>query len=277
MAFAYSRGIRLIPSGVVVLVDVMVVMSDMSAIIVTVVRDWAMYDELVRTNKFCEGAVFAPLDNSVANLPVPVRYNSFLESYDYSHDAWFVFCHEDFEFLENISEVAKNFDVNALYGPIGHIRVGLLGFGVQRVRGEILATRKGESHWQSWKTGRHLTKPARVETFDCCCLMVHSSLVKRLGLRFDEKLEFDMYVEDFCASAYERYNVLSYAFQMKVCHHSDSPASDRLWRHLPYLADKYKSHFYTGTLAYFGTPSWQKRLQDCLVAFVRRLFLKGND
>ena len=238
--------------------------SDSGIVIVTVIRDWTMYDKSVRTNKWCEGSTFLPLDNSIANLPIPVRYNSFLESYDYSHDAWFVFCHEDFEFLENPCEIVKGLDKNALYGPIGHLRVGLFGFGVQRVRGEISITRKDDLH--SWKIGRRVAKPAKVETFDCCCLIVHSSLVKRLGLRFDEKLEFDMYVEDFCAAAYERCNVPSYVIQMEACHHSDATASDRLWRHLPYLKEKYKKHSYTGTLTYFGTPSWQKRLQDWLVS-----------
>ena len=245
---------------------------DFNVVIVTVVRDWAMYDNFVLTNKWCEGLTFSPSDNSIENLPIPVRYNSFLESYDYSHDAWLVFCHEDFEFLENPCEVVKRLDKDALYGPIGHLRVGLFGFGAQRVRGEISITKKGNS--LAWKIGRRLSRPARVETFDCCCLIVHSSLVKRHGLRFDEILEFDMYVEDFCATAYEMYNVPSYAVQMEACHHSDATASGRLWRHLPYLAGKYKNHCYTGTLAYFGTPSWQKRLQDRLVCCFRKWLVK---
>ena len=118
-------------------------MVDTSIVIVTVVRDWEMYDEYVRTNKWCEGAQFFPFDNSNANKPISVRYNEFLSSYDYSKEAWFVFCHEDFEFLEKPSGVVRGLDTCALYGPIGHVRVGAFGFGVQSVRGEILLTKKG--------------------------------------------------------------------------------------------------------------------------------------
>jgi hypothetical protein len=251
-------------------------MSDSKIIFITVVRNHAMYDKYVRLNENCKDATFVFFDNNIRNKSIPFHYNNFLDSYDYSNDAWFVFCHEDFEFLENPRRILHGLDANVLYGPIGHIRVGLLGFGVQRARGEVRVTKKGEDTLKSWKIGRRLTKPAKVETFDCCCLMVHSSLVKRLKLRFDEKLEFDMYVEDFCAMAHQRGKVSSYAVQMDVCHHSDAVATERLWRHLPYLAEKYNTHCYTGTLTYFGMPSWQKQLQDFLVALIRRVFCKKD-
>lgn len=251
-------------------------MSDSRIVFITVVRNHAMYDKYVRLNKNCKEATFVFFDNNIRNMPIPFHYNNYLDSYDYSDDAWFVFCHEDFEFLENPRRILRGLDKNVLYGPIGHIRVGLLGFGVQSARGEVRVTKKDEDTFKSWKIGRRLTKPTKVETFDCCCLMVHSSLVKRLKLRFDEKLEFDMYVEDFCAMAHQRGNVSSYAVQMEVCHHSDAVATDRLWRHLPHLAEKYKNHCYTGTLTYFGAPSWQKQLQDFLVALIRRVFCKKD-
>ena len=240
--------------------------------VVTVVRDWKAYESLVRGNVFCNGAVFFPLDNSAENEPIPVRYNRFLDSFDYSHEVWFVFCHEDFEFLENVDGLFSGLDRGALYGPIGHIRAGLFGFGVQSVRGGLLQTRKGADVSSAVAIGRRLAKPARVETFDCCCLAVHSSLVARYGLRFDERLEFDMYVEDFCASAALRFKIPSYAIQMQACHHSDAVAGERLWRHLPYLETKYPGRCFTGTLAYFGTPGWQKRLQDSIAALVRKIF-----
>lgn len=248
--------------------------SDIRAVIVTVVRDYTLYNKYIRTNKTHGDVTFVALDNTHENLPIPVRYNDFLDDYNYSNDAWLVFCHEDFEFLENLNIVLKNLNKNALYGPIGHIRVGAFGFGVQRVRGEVKITKKGEDVLKSWKIGQYLRKPARVETFDCCCLMVHSSLVKKFMLRFDERLEFDMYVEDFCAAANDYFKIPSYAVQMNVCHHSDAVATERLWRHLPYLTEKYKKRCHTGTLTYFGTPTWQKRVQDSTLDFLRRLLYK---
>ncbi len=250
--------------------------SDIRVVIVTVVRDRVLYNKYVLANKNHSGVSFVALDNTHKNLPITVRYNAFLDDYDYSNKAWFVFCHEDFEFLENPSLVLKNLSESALYGPIGHIRVGALGFGMQRVRGEVKITKKNEDVLKSWRIGRYLRKPARVETFDCCCLMVHSSLVNKFTLRFDEKLEFDMYVEDFCAAANEHFKISSFAVQMDVCHHSDAVATERLWRHLPYLAKKYKKRCYTGTLTYFGTPTWQKRIQDRVINFIRRKICKKS-
>ena len=237
-------------------------------VIVTVVRDWTMYDRCLRLNRHCAGVALVPLDNSKDNSAIPIRYNMFLESYDFSHDAWFVFCHEDFEFCEDVRGILSGLDRNALYGPIGHIRVGIFGFGMQSVRGEIQQTDKRGTALAESRIGRRLNHPLKVETFDCCCFMVHSSLIKRFGLRFDERLEFDLYVEDFCASANVRFHIPSYAVQMEVCHHSDTTPTERLWRHLPYLKEKYPNRFFTGTLTYFGTDSWQKRLQDFVVSLL---------
>lgn len=245
-------------------------MADSDIVIVTVVRDWMMYDRCLRLNRHCAGTVLVPLDNSKDNLAIPVRYNCFLESYNFSHEAWFVFCHEDFEFLEDLSGILAGLDRNVLYGPIGHVRVGMFGFGVQSVRGEIRQTDKRGADLAEPRIGRRLKRPMKVDTFDCCCFMVHSSLIKRFGLRFDDRLEFDLYVEDFCAAANLRFHIPSYAVQMEVCHHSDMAPTERLWRHLPYLKEKYPNRFFTGTLTYFGTDSWQKRIQDYIVSLLTR-------
>ena len=231
-------------------------------VFISAVRDYSAYNRYIRQNGRFGRYSFVPLDNSTTNLPIPVLYNRFLDSYDYLHEAWFIFCHEDFEFIEDPGLTVNGLATSALYGPIGSARIGFWGFGMQVTRGCIKWSKKGEACDDSRIIGHYLTRPTLVETFDCCCLIVHSSLVNQYKLRFDEKLEFDLYVEDFCASAKEQYNILSYAVQMDVCHHSDSPAAERLWRHLPYLAEKYKTRYFTGTLTYFGTPSWQKRLQD---------------
>ena len=65
-------------------------------VFVTVVRDKAMYDRLVKGNPNNAGAEFVAFDNLAENLPVTRRYNSFLEGWDYSRPAWFVFLHEDY-------------------------------------------------------------------------------------------------------------------------------------------------------------------------------------
>ena len=71
------------------------VISGDTCVFVTVVRDRAMYARLVRDNPNNAGGEFVAFDNIAENLSVTVRYNSFLGSWEYSREAWFVFVHED--------------------------------------------------------------------------------------------------------------------------------------------------------------------------------------
>ena len=71
-------------------------------VFVSVVRNPGLYARCVSSNVFNAGADFVCFDNTRDNVGVAGRYNSFLDSYDYSKPAWFVFCHEDWELLEDI-------------------------------------------------------------------------------------------------------------------------------------------------------------------------------
>ena len=236
--------------------------------LISVVRDFNMFDKCIRNNLNCSGMSFHIYDNRKENKPIPICYNNFLEQYDYSNDSWFVFCHEDFELQENISVFINGLDKKSLHGVVGGRRKGLCGFGMQVIYGNMMEKNRDGSG-EAWFPGRFVSKPVVVEAFDCCCLMVHSSLVEKYNLRFDENLYFDFYVEDFCAMAKVKSSILSYVLPVKCCHHSGSKATERLYRHLPYLAQKYKKNCFVGTLTYFGTPNWQKRLQDKMMSWLR--------
>ena len=228
---------------------------------VSVVRAFDMYEKYVRSNHNNICADFVAFDNRSDNLPISVRYNMFLDHYEYSNASWFVFCHEDFELLENIGSILSSLDKGSLYGVVGGARRGFAGFGMQVIYGNMMEISRN-SGGEEWLTGKKITKPVEVEAFDCCCLIVHSSLIKMYSLRFDEQLLFDCYVEDFCAAARLNYGIRSYVYPIQCCHHSGSKPSERLYRHLPYLKHKYPRNFFVGTITYFGTPSWQKKLQD---------------
>jgi len=90
-----------------------------NVIIISVVRDYQMYDTCVRSNPFANCYTVCPLDNTRENKTVPVRYNEFLNSYDFSNPAWLVFCHEDFELKQAVDPLLEPLDTNVLYGPIG--------------------------------------------------------------------------------------------------------------------------------------------------------------
>ena len=237
---------------------------------VSVVRDFSLYRRCLRENPKCGNMEFIALDNTAINEPIPVRYNRFLNDLDDLGDSWLVFCHEDFEPQESLEKKIEELalDEHALYGPIGCRRKEFAGFGMQVYCGEIDECKREDAS-EPWKVGRPIAAPVEVETFDCCCLLVHSSLIRQHGLRFDEELQFDLYVEDFCAAARLHHGIKSFAIPFKACHHSGSAPTERLYRHLPYLKQKYPHDCFTATCTYFGTPSWQKRLQDFMLAIVR--------
>lgn len=237
---------------------------------ISVVRDFTMYDRLVMHNPLNQGCQFIPYDNRIENLPIPVRYNAFLDSYDYNKESWLIFCHEDYEFLEPIAPYLESLDKTNLYGQVGAIRYGFAGFGMQTIIGNLFCIDREET-LPIKPLGRRIQRMTRTETFDCCCLIVHSSLVKKFNLRFDEKLLFDFYVEDFCATAFVSHGIKSYVLPIKACHHSTSEATERLFRHLPYLKEKFPKHCFVSTLVYFGTFTWEKRLQDAIMKFARPL------
>ena len=232
--------------------------------VVTVVRDFEQYNRFIKSNTGFDGAVFTAFDNRDDNQAIPVRYNSFLDGYDYSNPAWFVFCHEDFEPLELLCALLDGLSKDSLWGPVGCHRRHFLGVGYQVYDGAIKQVSPTTGHvignpWPNTPTGK-LT-----ETFDCCCLIVHSSLVERYHLRFDPELQFDLYIEDFCANAKLHYGVRSRILRFAAAHHSENAATERLFRHLPYLEKKYPHNCFCGTCAYFGHQPLLMRWQNWLL------------
>ena len=87
--------------------------------IISVVRDFEMYDRLVRNNPFNKGADFSCFDNRQENLGIAARYNQFLNGYDFADEDWLIFCHEDWEVREAWQPLLERLDKNRLYGVAG--------------------------------------------------------------------------------------------------------------------------------------------------------------
>ncbi|MDO5463057.1 MAG: hypothetical protein Q4F99_06205, partial [bacterium] len=144
--------------------------------VISVVRDFEMYHRLVKENPNWGDAVFSAFDNRTENKTIPVRYNAFLESYDYSHPDWFVFCHEDWELKEDLSRLLSTLNKDALYGPIGKMKNYDLCF-LQKNMGQIFESNKDGSDLVSM--GRPSPQLQEVGTFDCQCVIVHSTVVEK--------------------------------------------------------------------------------------------------
>lgn len=224
-------------------------------IFISVVRDAQMYDRVIRNNPCVvgDGIILNPIDNSKENAGLPRRYNEFLEQYDYSMPSWLVFCHEDWEILESISEKLKNLDKRALYGSFGARMIRKNDELVRQYVGKISDCTKDGGNVRT--LGSEFENLTRVDTLDCQALIVHSSLVDEYRLRFDEEFSFDLYVEDFCLTAFIRHEVRSRVLDLKIRHWSqifsieERPDSTQKY---PYLNEKFHDHTFAGMIYNIG-------------------------
>lgn len=218
----------------------------MKVVLISVVRDFAMYDTCVRENPCVIGCELVPIDNRERNDGIPVCYNRFLDSRPVDEDAWYVFCHEDFQLQESIVPRLENLGRGDLWGPIGAVtRVWLCLYHQWRLLGSVGECRKDGSCKRI--VGTPVPQGSLVETFDCQCLIVHSSLIQRHQFRFDEKLTFDLYAEEFCMAAKERAGVVSRILPLAACHWSGGSVQPRYYVQEAYVNAKYPQACYTGT------------------------------
>lgn len=207
----------------------------MRPVFISVVRDFRMYSSCIGDNPYCADGSFVTFDNRSDNVPVPVRYNTFLNSLPENENSWLVFCHEDWQPLQNVSALLSNLDREKIYGPIGvFVSSGIFRDFVQ-LRGRVLECAKDGSDERDIRGAS-----GRVDTLDCQCLMVHSDLVRKFGLRFDESLSFDMYAEEFCVDAYLSAGIITRTLDIKCRHYSRGTISDSFAVSLAHAREKYR-------------------------------------
>ena len=227
--------------------------------IVSVVSDFEQYNKLITNNKYIKHCNKVFYDNTNENIPITKRYNDYIEN-KMSENVWVVFCHQDFEFKENITPILNKLDTSYIYGPIGatwkenfsiclHLNfVKPFKFRVGKTKrvypiGEILETHEGKSK----KIGKFLQNPELADTVDCCCIIVHSSLIKNNNLRFDEQLKWHSYSEDFSLNAKQKHNIFTKVVQIESEHYSKGKFDKNLENSLDYLRTKYNKQPFAST------------------------------
>jgi hypothetical protein len=224
-----------------------------SPIVISVVRDYAMYDKCIAKNQFVFNCQLEPIDNREHNEYISVCYNRKIEKFA-DANSWLIFCHEDFQFLEDPVMLLENADKNSIYGPIGGVlkkRFHPLFLEIWEgvFYGQILESEKDGSGVR--ELGASVNGGMQVETLDCQCVIVHSSLFAKHRLRFDEKLSFDLYVEDFCVSARLEYAVSTRILPMRCQHYSRGCIALRFFEQLKYLREKYPKYEAFGVTGYY--------------------------
>lgn len=236
-------------------------------VFISVVRDIKFYERCVRQNPANAGAQFVAIDNRAENLSIPTRYNSFLDSWDYKKEAWFIFCHEDFKFIDPVGGILEFADRSCIYGMQGHAICA-----PHRIVGHwIDSNRAGDSvmiHGAAEKDAQE------VFVTDPCCMIVHSSLVNRRGLRFDTNLPWDLYTEDFEAQAHEQFGISTFVLPVMTHHYSHGDFGKHFWMARRYLVTK---HTYDKA-AYYGITCWfgnRERISEMRLNRMRKVALNG--
>lgn len=233
----------------------------MSVCVITPVRDPVAYEQNLAKNPHLIGCRLVMLDNTAENLPITQRYNRFLDAYDFSTPAWFIFCHEDFEPQEPVRDALIQADPASLYGTIGVAMRMLVGVWPRKAF-------LGETRWPGKLRGRSVASGTPCETVDCCCLIVHSSLIQKTGLRFDETLSFDLYTEDFCIEAAKQ-GIVTRILALESLHHSTGTIGERYRKQLAYLNEKHAGSCHAATAcAFIGTPGLRLRAATWVRNFI---------
>jgi hypothetical protein len=241
--------------------------------VVSVVRDKACYQRCVRENPYLAGARFVMLDNSVDNVPIPVRYNTFLDEMP-EDTGWIFFAHEDMELREDPRPWLNRRSPLFPCGLIGTRTIAnlvILPFGVLSD-----SDRDG---------GRmHNNRPPlpytpflgnRTENFDCCGFFVHADAFRAWQLRFDPKCMWDLYAEDLCFQFLQRSGHTVSILPLAAHHWSrGNPDTEHFRESLAHLNEKYADDFFAGGTCVFSVG---RRPTLCLRLFqfaVHQLFLR---
>lgn len=242
--------------------------------IVSVSNNETIYNQAIANNPNLANCQIIKYDNSQENLAIPVRYNHFIEHQLNGQDGWLVFCHQDFEWLQKPEEVLNDLDKNCVYGPIGvtskeYSSLHLI-FHTYRFRPSIRKKKEFQTlvlggifqgfPKKDYPIGKRLSKPTPVDTVDCCCIIVHSSLVRKYGLKFDEIFDFHLYTEDFCRAA-AQHDIKVMAVQCACRHYSEGKITEDFWKKYDKLLDKYPEDFFLTTCALYTKQAVQRKLR----------------
>lgn len=218
----------------------------MSTKLVCVYNDKELFEKIVKNNDFTRNCELFDYDNTVDNTPITKHYNQFIEE-NMNGDSWFVFIHQDFGFMENVESITEKLNKNYIYGAVG-VKIFRGIFWGKKEKGRGFKTHlkltigrilQGDSFGLK-RHGRPALFQPTVDAIDCCCIMIHSNLIKKYNLRFDEHLSFHMYAEELCYRAKKDYKIKTKVIQTKCFHLGKGCLNKDYQKSAQYLKEKFK-------------------------------------
>ena len=230
----------------------------MNTRVVCVWNNREVYEKVVKNNENLKNCTIVDFDNTNENTAITKCYNDFITTkIDENSDFWCLFIHQDFGLMEDTDSVVEKLDKKCMYGAVGMkifkgIFIGKKGpnqkIGLKRhfkmILGEIL---QGNNDFNFYKYGKKLHFPTTVDSVDCCCIMMHSSLIRKYSLRFDENLDFHMYAEDLCYGAKIGHKIKTKVVQMECYHMGLGNINEDFQKSAQYLRDKYDIKYIPST------------------------------
>ena len=219
--------------------------------VVSVVRDHACYQRCVRENPHLKGSRFVCYDNTVENVPIPVRYNAFLDEMP-ADTGWIFFAHEDIEVKEDPRLLLKR---RSTLFPCGLIGTRIVAGLVILPFGEISDSDRDGGRWHNnrpplpytWLLG------SRAENFDCCGFFVHADTFRYWKLRFDPACAWDLYAEDLCFQFITKTGHSASILPLAAHHWSrGNPNTERFKQTLAHVNAKYSDVFLAGGTCVFS-------------------------
>lgn len=242
------------------------------------------YAKHIQNNKFMNCHELSFYDNTNKNVSIPTLYNDFIKDkvLENKKNHWIVFCHQDFAFLQDPISVLQNLDTNCIYGIAGagikskfdikKIDKGFVkkekfvdgflnqGFFSDRYIAPNENYFKENNHFMIGglkikyinglffvEKGKMKKDPVVVDTVDCCCLIVHSSLIKKYKMKFDENFAWHLYSEDFSLNAKYNYKVKTKVIFINCYHLSPGFNQSQDFKDsLVLLRKKYKGKVFAG-------------------------------
>lgn len=224
--------------------------------IICVFNDKKTFTKVVQNNDFLKDTEIFTFDNTAENISITKRYNSFIDENIIgaaeggpSKDTWYIFIHQDFGFMEDINPILERLNPECIYGAVGvkifkgffYGKKGLdkrLGFKneLKITLGRIL---QGDNDFALKKHGRIALFQPTVDAIDCCCIIIHSSLIKKYNLKFDENLNFHMYAEELCYRARHEHKIKTKVVQMKCFHLGKGCLNDDFEKSAQYVKEKF--------------------------------------
>lgn len=218
--------------------------------IICVYNNKKFFESIIKDNQNLKDCEIVDYDNTKKNIAITKLYNKFIDEYIQTsqENFWCFFIHQDFGFMEDINLVIQRLDKNYVFGAIGIKFNDEFSFKadknvppenkipIRSIVGHIL---QGDKGFNFHSYGVELEESQTATAIDCCCIILHSSLIKKYNLRFDENLKFHMYAEDICYKAKHEFGIDTKVVPAKCFHIGEGSLNQDFHDAAQYLKDKY--------------------------------------